>query len=319
MRKIKDLLTIKVELVHIAIASSIFICFFTIFGFLSQYIIFLESFSGLRVQYFAILLLLITIFIFKKKYIWVVVLSVLSVINFIIILPLYFNTNSSIPTSNPIKIIHVNVHITNKDYSRLIKYINEQSPDIILLEEVTIGWEEVIQNLQKIFPYGKYKFREDCFGIALLSKIPISNIRFFDFGDVDVPSVIAEMQIKDKSIMFIGTHLLPPIIPSYINDRTKQIDGILQFISVKKDSIIIIGDLNMTPWSPLFKRLLKEGDLKNSQAGYGIMPTWPVQLPIFLIPIDHCLVTEDISIVKRKIGPNIGSDHYPLLVDIGVK
>lgn len=41
-------------------------------------------------------------------------------------------------------------------------------------------------------------------------------------------------------------------------------------------------------------------------------------LPFMLIPIDHCLVSNDIIILDRRIGSNVGSDHYPIYIELGL-
>jgi endonuclease/exonuclease/phosphatase (EEP) superfamily protein YafD len=34
------------------------------------------------------------------------------------------------------------------------------------------------------------------------------------------------------------------------------------------------------------------------------------------IPIDHCLISPDIKVVNIRTGPNVGSDHRPLITDL---
>jgi endonuclease/exonuclease/phosphatase (EEP) superfamily protein YafD len=36
------------------------------------------------------------------------------------------------------------------------------------------------------------------------------------------------------------------------------------------------------------------------------------------IPIDFCLVSEEITIRNKTIGTDIGSDHFPLIVDFAL-
>jgi len=40
---------------------------------------------------------------------------------------------------------------------------------------------------------------------------------------------------------------------------------------------------------------------------------------VLSIAIDHALVTEKIAVIDREVGPNIGSDHYPLTLEITQK
>jgi endonuclease/exonuclease/phosphatase family metal-dependent hydrolase len=37
-----------------------------------------------------------------------------------------------------------------------------------------------------------------------------------------------------------------------------------------------------------------------------------------MIPIDHCLVSPDIDVLRMRTGRNIGSDHLPIIVDMTI-
>jgi len=36
------------------------------------------------------------------------------------------------------------------------------------------------------------------------------------------------------------------------------------------------------------------------------------------IPLDNCLVSEEVAVAGRRVGPDIGSDHLPLVVDFAL-
>lgn len=61
--------------------------------------------------------------------------------------------------------------------------------------------------------------------------------------------------------------------------------------------------------------------LKDTEYGFGIQPTYPVNRPwswLKRIPIDHCLVSSRFVALNRETGPSVNSDHYPLLVELGL-
>jgi len=80
---------------------------------------------------------------------------------------------------------------------------------------------------------------------------------------------------------------------------------------------VVAGDLNATPWSPIFHRVLDLGRLRDSREGFGLHRTWPSGIHALLrIPIDHVLVGEGVTVLRREVGPHIGSDHRPVIVDL---
>jgi endonuclease/exonuclease/phosphatase (EEP) superfamily protein YafD len=83
---------------------------------------------------------------------------------------------------------------------------------------------------------------------------------------------------------------------------------------------VLIGDLNTTMWSPYFSELVKGSGLRDARLGFGLKPTWPMPLPaLFQIPIDHCLVSDDIEVLGVRTGGATGSDHRPMMFDVRVE
>jgi endonuclease/exonuclease/phosphatase family metal-dependent hydrolase len=71
-------------------------------------------------------------------------------------------------------------------------------------------------------------------------------------------------------------------------------------------------------WSPYYSQLMRDSGLMNARKGFGVLPTWPSHVPFLKIPLDHCLVSADISAAHIRTAEAIGSDHLPLIVDLAV-
>ena len=82
-------------------------------------------------------------------------------------------------------------------------------------------------------------------------------------------------------------------------------------------SVLILGDLNATPWCPPLRRFLAASGLRPAASDQGLLGTsWPVPIPFLRIPLDHALLSPDLVCVSYRIGPDIGSDHFPFILEV---
>jgi endonuclease/exonuclease/phosphatase (EEP) superfamily protein YafD len=80
--------------------------------------------------------------------------------------------------------------------------------------------------------------------------------------------------------------------------------------------LALCGDFNTVPWAAGFRRLAG-GVLTDLYDGRWPGYTWPTWSPLMRLPIDNCLVS-GVGVREHRPGPDIGSDHYPLTVDLAV-
>ena len=101
--------------------------------------------------------------------------------------------------------------------------------------------------------------------------------------------------------------------------RNRQLKQLQTLLVDLLGPVVLVGDLNTTPWSQHFAQLLSEPRFRSVREGFGWLPTWPAMLPPFLrIPIDHCLVTSELDVLALDLGHNVGSDHLPLVVTLAL-
>jgi endonuclease/exonuclease/phosphatase (EEP) superfamily protein YafD len=196
--------------------------------------------------------------------------------------------------------------------------IGTTDPDFLLLIEINQNWLNELKPSLEGFPYSAKSIQEDNYGIALFSRIPIEEWEIHQFGDTGRPTVVARLNLGQDNLTVIGTHPPPPLDKSDSEHRNHQFADLARFVASLDGPVLLLGDLNTTSWSPYFQKLLARTGLRDSRLGFGIQPSWPSGYPIFRVPIDHALVSSEIKVQNRKLGPEIGSDHLPVVLDFSI-
>lgn len=228
------------------------------------------------------------------------------------------------PISKPlIRVFLANVLKHNQNHDQVIAQIRTSGPDVIAILELGSDLEQALnQQLATSHPYVVSASQDNGnFGIGLWSRFPLSNERVFHLNTPILPSIEADVQLPSRAIHLVATHPLPPIGARNFNHRNKHLTLLAEQIQkqLRVDSaasVILLGDLNLTPWSPLFHDFLATTDLQNAAAGRGLQPTWYRwnAFPFGLI-LDHGLHSRNLRCLERKILPPNGSDHRALVLD----
>jgi endonuclease/exonuclease/phosphatase (EEP) superfamily protein YafD len=233
-------------------------------------------------------------------------------------LPFYVPAKSKGAFSgNSLRILLANVNTENRRYDLVQKMVIDENPDIIILEEISDEWMSKIGGLKERYPHHLECPQDDNFGMALFSRIPLLEPKILFWGEYRLAYIEASLEFDRREIFLLAVHTLPPVRDFNWRMRNLQLDDMASIIRKKGNPSVLAGDLNVTPWSLNFKRFQNASGLKNSLKGFGSQPSWPTMLPPLLIPLDQCLLSNDIRVLKRKIGRGIGSDHYPLMIEIG--
>ena len=132
------------------------------------------------------------------------------------------------------------------------------------------------------------------------------------------PSVVAVIDTLHGPLRVIGTHARSPVSARRAHRRDAQLDAIASFVRVGSEPTVLLGDLNTTPWGHAFRALVAESELRDTSRGVGFQWSWPASFWPLAIPIDHALVSEDVRVLGRRMGPSVGSDHLPLVLDIAL-
>lgn len=285
---------------------------------LGKYFWFFDLFSHFTVQYFLGLLAVSTILSIMKFWKSALTFFLFSLMNLIFILPLYLGKETQLSANNhSFRLLLLNVHTQNDKHNLVKDLIISENPDIIVLQEINRQWLKQLSYLGSSHSHQLVETREDNFGIGVFSKFPLADGKIEYIKPAEVPTTICTVKSPEADFRLIATHPLPPINFEYASLRDEQLAK-LPFYTKTPQATLLVGDLNTTPWSFHFKQLIKKSKLIDSSVGYGVQPTWSNGNPMFLISLDHCLHSDNIIITNRKIGKNVGSDHFPVIVDFSL-
>ena len=218
------------------------------------------------------------------------------------------------------RLLTMNIFTSNPRKDLVIDYILEQDPDFILLQETDRAWiESLDEQLAAKWPYSKKIPRSDNFGMAMYSRFAWSKCEVVEFSqEQPTPSISAVFELSDgKPLRLIETHTLPPMNGSNWRSRNVAFENLAAEVrTTVPERTIVAGDLNCTAWSVHFSDLLKNSQLSDSSLGQGLGISWiPIPIKLLGLPIDHVLVGAKIHVVRRRVGPYLGSDHRAVVVD----
>ena len=218
------------------------------------------------------------------------------------------------PNASVLTVASANVHLGNHDTATLVRWLAEAKPDALVLQEVSPEYAKQLDILRD-YPFRHLVPRNDPFGIVVLSRFPITHSQTVKDED-GIEHIDALIDWNGKQIRLTAWHSMPPISQYDHTKRNFQLKALAKEAKASGKPTIVAGDLNATPWSIAFSKLDQAGLRRAS----GLTPTWPaVGLGWMGIPIDHVLVTSQWSVVERDVGPNLGSDHLPVIVRITLR
>ncbi len=299
-------------------AAGYIACATTALGFLGRFWWFADLFSNFRIQYLVGLAVAGTLMLLARQRKAAAVFFAFAAANFACVAPLYFGGDAATAASPALRLMLLNVNSGSGDPARVREAIAALGPDVVALEEVNGRWMDALEPLLEKYPHVLAEPREDNFGIALFSKLPLERPRVAEIGAAGVPTLIASVRVGNAPLDIVATHPLPPYGADYSALRNEQLERLGEAVDPSLP-VVPIGDLNTTPWNYHFRRLLERSGLRDSTRGHGPLLTWPSFFLPMRIPIDHILHSPSVAVLRRGIGPGVGSDHLPVVADVALR
>jgi endonuclease/exonuclease/phosphatase (EEP) superfamily protein YafD len=210
-----------------------------------------------------------------------------------------------------LRLASANVHLSASDIAPLAAWLEQARPDVLVLLEVSPQYAKALQGLPG-YPHRLVHPEDSPFGIALLSRLPLSHTRVNE-DDQGIAALQARLDFAGCELNLSAFHPMPPLTPDDHRRRDARLRELL--LSNGERPALLAGDLNATPWSTAFAGLDQLGWRRAS----GLAPTWPsAGAGLMGIPIDHVLASRHWQLRESRRGPDLGSDHLPVLVSLSL-
>jgi endonuclease/exonuclease/phosphatase (EEP) superfamily protein YafD len=205
----------------------------------------------------------------------------------------------------------INVWFRNDHYERVLDYISGVRPDLAVFLEVTPAWMEALRRLEPLLPY-----QAQAGEVFVASKHPLGRLRAVPLAGDSTTAVVFSVDAEGTPVTVIGAHANWPLGPAIAARRNRELIELATIARAAHGPTLLLGDFNVTAFSPAFAWLLADSGLRDCSAGRGLHPTWPARFPPLYIQIDHCLSGGGLEVARLSTGPYVGSDHYPLEIEL---
>ena len=212
-----------------------------------------------------------------------------------------------------------NILTSNRDHARVRAWLEAEAPDGAFFVEVDDRWSDALSRMTARLPHITSFPRQDNFGVAGLTRAQPKSARLLHVGGWHALEIMLPGK-NDSSLRVLVVHPLPPVSRDYATKRNAHMRGLGAHIASSPMPTVVLGDFNMTPWSPYYRSFVDQAKLARARPVWGRGATWPSMLPgVFRIPIDHVLVSEHVRVSELHVGQDLGSDHLPVCVKVSVR
>ena len=287
-----------------------------------------DLFSHYRLQYAALLGLLLVAAAALRAPLVAGVVALAFVVHLIPLASLVWGPDQPAGTGQALRLVQFNAQIGNPDVAGAADWLLSQDADLIVVQEVDQRWADVLDREltgMRRLDAGVATVRTDSFGMVVYvaddnDRIDVTLVDVVNIASI--PAYLIEIDVgrpEVDSLLVVALHTLPPLGRADVEQAGRQFEWASDVLAGHEGPRVLIGDLNATRWSAPFRVLTAHTGLRDSAEGFGLRGTWPSQLAFTgMIGIDHVLVSDQIRVDDRKVGPDLGSDHRPVVADLTI-
>lgn len=234
--------------------------------------------------------------------------------------PQHQSANDGGDKADGVSLLSCNVLMSNRHAQPLLDMIAQHSPDIIAILESDHWWQEQLDTLTD------YSHRVACplsnkYGMHLYSRLELQNARIDYLVEDDVPSISGKVILNSGKFFLL--HVIHPKPPApgendFSTARDVELLVLAEALKNVDAPIVVTGDLNDVAWSRTTRLFRRVSRLLDPRTGRGLFNTFHADYWFIRWPLDHVFVSTHFRIRNIKRLPHMGSDHFPMLVNLAI-
>ena len=289
---------------------------------------------GPRWVYLLPLLALVPVVLVRRRWALLMPLAVASMVGLLPIMGLCVPLGFSDTDATTLRVLTLNVGGDRVDRRLMNRLIGRVKPDIVLLQECGNEASELIPEGWNVAKAGGLRvaspYTMRCRKVATSSyppsQWPATRALYVTVETPSGPIGVCGVHLRTARwgiVPVLDRHTVVNPLRKYIlkreiENRRRQAEELAQWMEQFSGPLIIAGDFNMPPDSVIYRRYWGRYANAFSKAGFGFGRTrWTTMRGITSgIRIDHILTDEHWRPERCWVGPDIGSDHLPVIADL---
>lgn len=210
-------------------------------------------------------------------------------------------------------VVSANLNFTLTEFDEISRWLLTEKPDLAFFQEYTEQAQQAFatQALREQYPYRVEVPQYDQFGLAILSRFPITDVQQIHPKSLkETLRLRASVVWAGRTVFLSALHPMPPLDSGYLEARDQALLEEAKLLLQAGEWALMVGDFNTTPWVRGMSAI--EGQLLRAS---GLSGTWPNAFGwLSVLPLDHVLASSGWRLVDADLGPDLGSDHRPVIV-----
>jgi endonuclease/exonuclease/phosphatase (EEP) superfamily protein YafD len=217
------------------------------------------------------------------------------------------------------RLVTFNIWHHNSETARVAQFLEHTDADVLVIQEATPMHARQLRQQLPSYPYSMLDGTLDD-GTIVFSRWPIDDGHYVELTEGGAHTASISIRWREHPVQLLGVHLHWPLGPKVSRFRNAELVGLASLAkNIDSRPLLVAGDFNITPWSSFYRDFVDESKLIDADLGQRLQASWPSVLGPFGMRIDHCLHSQHWDVIETSTGPELGSDHLPVIVDLRLR